>query len=215
MVGIASLIVAAGVTLAGVAEATAQPYVVRVACRDGLPTGAYELRNPDGHLRVAGAFEHGRRSGSFFFWTSTGVRIAQLPFDQDVMNGTVALWYSKTDASGEGPRKLVAEYRKGRPHGTKRSWYPNGRRRTEIEYADGEIQSAAAWSVLGKRWSDAASRELAARDARDDAAYLASLDDIVHANHGACEGDAAPVLETPEGGRAASSSKTQEPGSLR
>ena len=42
--------------------------VVDGACRDGLPNGRYELRRADGRLRVVGAFNHGRRTGSFIFW---------------------------------------------------------------------------------------------------------------------------------------------------
>ena len=196
MVGRAALTLFASLLASWAAAAGAQTYVVRVACRDGLPTGAYELRNPDGHLRVAGAFEHGRRNGSFFFWTSAGARIAQLPFDQDVMNGTAALWYAKPDASGDGPRKLVAEYRAGRLNGTKRTWYPNGRPRTEVEYANGEIQSAVAWGESGKQWSARASRELALRDAGSDAAHIASLEEIVRSNRGACSADAERVARS-------------------
>jgi antitoxin component YwqK of YwqJK toxin-antitoxin module len=197
MVGVAPLRVVSAVLLAGwVAGAAGQPYIVRVACRDGLPAGGYELRTPDGRLRVAGAFEHGRRSGSFFFWTSASVRIAQIPYDRDQVNGTVALWYAKPAANGEGPRKLVAEYLEGRLHGSKRSWYPSGRPRAAFEYVRGELQSAEAWTASGKRLSDAASRELAARDGKEDAAYLASLEEIVRANHGACSPDANRVAHS-------------------
>ena len=44
------------------------------SCRDGQPHGRYELRDRRGKLRVAGAFNRGRRTGSFIFWTAAGSR---------------------------------------------------------------------------------------------------------------------------------------------
>ena len=60
--------------------AAAQKLDVVGACRAGVPNGAYELRTQDGHLRVAGAFAHGSKTGTFIFWSSRGGRIAVISF---------------------------------------------------------------------------------------------------------------------------------------
>src|SRR3982750_2852733 len=77
-----------------------QPYVVAGNCRDGAPNGSYELRTSDGRLRIAGAFAHGRRTGTFLFWAATGARTALIPYDDDAKVGTVALWYPPAAPGG-------------------------------------------------------------------------------------------------------------------
>ena len=62
-----------------VAAAPAESYVVDGACRDGVAQGRYELRTSSGALRVTGAFNHGRRTGSFIFWEPSGARVAHIP----------------------------------------------------------------------------------------------------------------------------------------
>ena len=103
------------------ALAAPPPYVVTGNCREGQPHGAYELRMPDGKLRVAGAFNHGKRIGTFLFWSASGARIALLPFDDDAINGTVALWYLAANAKTEPKPKLEAAYVNGLPAGDTRS----------------------------------------------------------------------------------------------
>ena len=86
----------------GVAAAAATGWIVDATCRDGQPNGYYELRDGDGALRVAGAFHYGKRTGSFIFWNDRGARIAHIPYDDGVRNGTLATWYDRK-GSGEPP----------------------------------------------------------------------------------------------------------------
>ena len=122
---------AVAVILAGLSGApdgaTRADYVATGACRDGAANGAYELRMPDGRLRILGAFAKGRRTGTFLFWASTGARIAVVPYDDDAKVGTVALWYAPATPQGEPRRKLEAAYAGGVRHGLTRSWHANGR----------------------------------------------------------------------------------------
>ena len=78
MVGAAPLTLLFPLALA-VGQALAQPYVVVGQCRFGVPNGGYELRMPDGALRVAGAFAQGRLTGTFIFWTAGGARYSSSP----------------------------------------------------------------------------------------------------------------------------------------
>ena len=78
---------------AGAHAQGSEAFVVDGSCRDGQPHGAYELRDAAGNVRVVGAFNRGKRMGSFLFWSGGGARIAQLPYDDDVLVGNVATWY--------------------------------------------------------------------------------------------------------------------------
>ena len=140
---------------------------------------------PDGRLRVAGAFNQGKRIGTFLFWSATGVRLALLPFDDDAMNGTVALWYAAAPAKGEPLRKLEATYIGGRPANA-RSWYPDGRLRAEFRYDNDALVEARAWNAKGGTMSDAEARSLAARDLLADEKFYDTLLAIVRDNPPAC-----------------------------
>jgi hypothetical protein len=178
------LLLAASATLAATAS-----YVVSGNCRDGRPHGAYELRMPDGKLRVAGAFNHGKRIGTFLFWSASGARIALLPFDDDAVNGTVALWYLAANAKAEPKPKLEAAYTNGLPVGDTRSWYPDGRLRGEFRYDQGVLAEARAWSAKGATLSGPESRAMAARDRAADEQFYNTLEAIVRDNPPPCEAD--------------------------
>lgn len=179
--GALALAVAAATT-----DVAAQDYAIDGACRDGQPHGAYELRDGSGRVRVVGAFARGKRSGSFLFWSSSGVRIAQLPFDDDALSGTLALWYSTADRTGEGRPKLEAAYAGGRLHGLKRSWYPDGRPRAEFRYDKGALVDARAYSEAGRALSAADARALATSDLATDERYYTTLHDIVRSHQPHC-----------------------------
>jgi antitoxin component YwqK of YwqJK toxin-antitoxin module len=162
----------------------AQDFKADGYCRDGQPHGAYELRAASGQLRAAGAFANGKRTGSFLFWSSGGARIALLPFDHDRLAGTLALWYlpAASERMGEGRPKLEATYVAGKLSGMKRSWYPDGRMRAAFLYEAGALLEARAFSPTGAPLSPVQAKALAARDAVDDDAYFATLEDFVR-NH--------------------------------
>jgi hypothetical protein len=164
----------------------AQPYTAEGHCRDGLPHGNYELRDANGTLRAVGAFNRGKRTGSFIFWSSEGGRIAHLPFDEDLLSGTLATWY--TGKSTKDPqRKVEAVYSRGKLNGGKRSWYPDGRPRAEYRYQRGELREASATAPDGKALGAGEARALAQRDAAADSAFVDSLLAIVAANPPRCE----------------------------
>lgn len=178
---------AAGVlALVAAAAVSAQEYAVEGGCREGQPHGAYELRDGTGRVRVVGAFARGKRSGSFLFWSSAGVRIAQLPFDDDALSGTLALWHTAADRTGEGRPKLEAAYVGGRLHGLKRSWYPDGLLRAEFRYDKGTLIDARAFNAAGGAFEAAAARALAASDLAADERYHASLNEIVRSHRPPC-----------------------------
>lgn len=189
MVGAAQAIAGLACALAAsVAAGTGAPdLAVAGSCRDGLPHGAYELRTAGGQLRVAGAFNRGKRMGSFLFWSDTGARVAQLPYDDDVLNGNVASWYPPAARRDEQVQKLEAHYAQGRLAGPKRTWYATGRDRTDLRYEAGTLAAARAFAPGGKAVAEADARALARRDEAADARFVESLEALVRAHLPRCE----------------------------
>ena len=166
----------------------AQELVISGTCRDGEPHGAYMLRAPDGHLRVAGAFARGRRTGTFVFWSERGSRVAVIPYDNDSKVGTIATWYSPRTPEGDAPHKSEAAYVDNQLHGEKRSWYSNGKPRTRLRYEHGELVEARAFAPSGAPLSEAESRARAKSDAATDEAFYATLEAMVAQQSPKCEG---------------------------
>ncbi len=187
MVGTARALIAWSVAALAIASAAAQDLEVHAACRDGAPHGAYELRAPNGQLRVAGAFNRGKRTSSFIFWTRDGNRIAHIPYDEDRVSGTLSLWFAEPAANGDPQPKLQAGFTDGRRNGISRSWYPDGRPRAIYRYESDELVEARAWTSAGASLGEGEARELALRDREEDEKYYASLDAIVRTHRPVCE----------------------------
>ena len=172
------------------AVAAAQNFAIEAGCRDGQPHGAYELRSPSGQLRVVGAYNRGKRAGSFLFWSSAGARVAQLPYDEDVRSGTLAAWYVAADGVAEPKRRLEATYVRGKLAGTHRTWYPNGAVRGQFRYELGTLVDARAFAESGKPLPEAEARALAARDLEADEKFVATLEALVRSNLPRCDSGA-------------------------
>jgi hypothetical protein len=178
--------VAAATLAAAIATAEPPALVVDATCRDGEPQGPYQLRGANGQQRVAGAFNSGKRTGSFIFWNEQGVRVAHIPFDEDVRSGTVAIWYDAPPGH-EPPRRLESVWRRGVRDGPTRSWYADGRLRSETEYAGGRVIATTGWSDAGQRLGDGAARALAERDARIADEDYGELDALVREHLPHCD----------------------------
>jgi hypothetical protein len=175
--------------------AGAESFVARGGCRDGAPHGAYELRSTGGALRAIGAFNRGKRTGSFIFWNDAGVRIAHVPYEDDVVNGTVAFWYAAPARGGASQQKREVAYAAGRRNGTARSWQPDGRRRVEAEYREGELAAVDAWDVRDRPLPQTDARALERRDAASDESEFRALEGLVRRHPP--EGCGAPGVQTP------------------
>ena len=156
-------------------------------CRDGRAQGPYRLVDAHGQLRVAGAFDEGVRTSSFFFWRENGVRAAQVPYDDNgVRQGTLATWYDGRPGR-EPTMRFEAQWQHGMRAGEARSWYPDGRLRTRAEYAAGAIVQAEAWSADGTPIGGDAARDLALHDAAEDDAEYALRDALIREHMPRCD----------------------------
>jgi len=183
MVGAAQV---AAVLLALIPAAAAQDFRVEGSCRDGAAHGFYELRDAKGTVRAVGAFNRGKRMGSFLFWSATGAREAHLPFDEDALSGTVALWWP-SPASAEPRPRVEATYQHGKRNGATRTWYASGKPEAELAYEEGNLRAARATTESGKPLPESQARALAMREAADDDARIAALLALVDAHLPRCE----------------------------
>jgi antitoxin component YwqK of YwqJK toxin-antitoxin module len=176
------VLVAAAILASWTATAAAAPergFVLDARCRDGRPQGPYALRDDRGQLRVAGAFDEGVRTGSFFFWRANGVRAAHVPYDDNgARQGTVATWYDG-EPGREPAMRFESEWRHGVREGETRSWYADGHPRTRADYERGGIVRADGWSDDGQPLAEAAARRLAEGDALEADADDASRDALI------------------------------------
>lgn len=179
----AVLSLAAGLT-------NAQAMAVQGACRDGTTHGAWQLTDAQGRLRVLGAFNRGKRTGSFIYWNASGVRIAHIPYEEDARNGTLALWYQTPTKGLDAQQRLEAIYSGGRLNGFVRMWNPDGRVRGEYLYAAGQLAGARGWDARGRELLEAAARVQAEKDLATHEAYQASLEAIVDHHPPACAANA-------------------------
>ena len=172
--------------LPALAHAAGDGFALDARCRDGRARGPYALRDERGQLRVAGAFDEGVRTGSFFFWRENGLRAAHVPYDDNgARQGTVATWYD--GAPGREPAmRFESEWRRGVRDGESRSWYADGHPRTRADYAHGRIVRAEAWSEDGRPLDPATARQMAERDARDADADEARHDALIRAHMPRC-----------------------------
>ncbi len=157
------------------------------SCREGQPHGAYELsRAAGGKVRAIGAFNHGRRTGSFIFWNDGGIRVAHIPYDDDAINGTVAIWYPSPVRDRATPQELEARYAAGRRNGLSRSWYGDSRLRSEAEYREGKLVGVAAWDARGHPLDEARARALVLREEDDADARIRAFEDVVRRHPPPC-----------------------------
>ncbi|MEP7205553.1 MAG: hypothetical protein ABI920_01340 [Casimicrobiaceae bacterium] len=174
----------------GAAFAAEGRLVADGTCRDGRPNGIYELRAAGGVLRVLGAFHAGKRTGTFIFWNASGGRIAAIPYDEDVRNGTIATWHIGTRPAREIGRKLEAPVQRGKVHGTLRSWYRNGKPRILAEYERGTLLEVQAWDEAGRAFPEAAARRVEDEVTRERERELDALERLIAEHRPDCKGSA-------------------------
>ena len=186
MVGAAQIAAGLAFALALSGAVRADDFRVEGNCRDGYAHGLYELRDMTGNVRVVGAFNRGKRTGSFLFWTASGAREAQLPFDDDQLSGTAALWWPALPQAEARPRAEAA-YARGRHAGGVRTWYRNGKPAVEMYVGDGDLRITRAASETGVALSEAEARGVAAGELGYVDGRIAGLLALVDANLPRCE----------------------------
>ncbi len=171
----------------GCAAAPPPPaYRVDAECSGAKAHGRYEALGPGGD-RIEGHYCDGRRCGVFTFYSGPGLKVAELPYEGRVLNGSVHLWYLPHTATGSRHgRKSSAEFADGRRHGDMRTWWPTGVRRTDFAYRQGAMTGGTAWSPEGEELPPDEGMALAQHDADADRRLFRALGSIVGSHPPRC-----------------------------
>ena len=163
-------------------------YTVRGSCASGTPEGPFELVLPNGRTQVAGSFHRGAKEGLFVIYSSTGAKVAEVPYHDDSFQGTIKLWYMPDSPSDTASRrKLESSYASGLRDGLSSSWYPDGRQRKKTTYSQGVLVAAQAWDSSGVPLSADEARRMAASDAEADRKLYAAYEQAIRENPVRCE----------------------------
>jgi antitoxin component YwqK of YwqJK toxin-antitoxin module len=163
-------------------------YTVKGSCASGTPDGPFELVLPNGRTQVAGSFDRGAKEGLFVIYSSSGAKIAEIPYHEDSFQGAITLWYMPTSPSdARTRRKLDSSYDSGLRHGLSSSWYPDGTQRGEATYAQGTLVKAIGWSQSGVPLSSDEALRMANSDAEADRTLYAVYEEVIRENPIRCE----------------------------
>ena len=155
--------------------------IVRVSYVQGKREGSYTLHRSTGGLMVAGQYRSGLREGVWKFYESSGSELVELTYQHGAREGPCRMWYGGGLDNGRwrGNRKLEMTFHQDRVHGEKLSWYPEGGKRTEVDYQDGMIHSARAWKPSGEETPPDEALRIAGQDVDSDNKFLGTLDSII------------------------------------
>jgi antitoxin component YwqK of YwqJK toxin-antitoxin module len=163
-------------------------YQVEGTCANGLADGPYALILPNGRAQVTGAFAQGEKQGTFVLYSSsTGAKIAEIPYERDELDGVVRLWFMPESTGGiAGRRKLASAWAAGLREGPSASWYPDEAKRGEALYAHGELVGAKGWDPSGQPLEPEQARSMAAFDVDADRTLYDAYEEVFRDNPVPC-----------------------------
>lgn len=168
---------------------------------DCVATGSYRLYNSREALQASGQFKDGRRDGVWTFWDSQGSKIVELSYERGMRQGGYHMWYgSFAYPTSTGNRNIEGEFLGDREHGKKWSWWPRGSRQCEVDFSNGEATHARCWTESGEALTQDEAWDAARRQSEADAAYIATLDEVVERSvWDRCKGEVHVSGELPRG----------------
>lgn len=124
---------------------------VRYSLIEGQLHGPFEFYEPGGQIQHKGNFVDNKKDGLWTVWESTGVKIAEITYNDGMKNGPVKLWYGSSIDSGKraGNIKLEANFLQNNYHGHYKTSLPDGKIRNEVEYENGNINQVKLYDYNG------------------------------------------------------------------
>jgi antitoxin component YwqK of YwqJK toxin-antitoxin module len=152
-----------------------------VAWVNGKPAGPVIVYDGWGRAEVRGTFHNGMKEGTWSYHASTGQKIVETSYRNDLKDGLCLMWYGSRIGEGRyaGNLKLEITFHKGQPKGTKRRWYPGGEKYSEVEFDNGRIAGARVWEKDGKPLPASEAMSVAEDEWRGDQKYFAVMDEVV------------------------------------
>ena len=158
---------------------------VTAECRNGVPDGEYRVESTQGNVRIEGSFANGLRDGEFVFFTADGDRMILLPYTRGLLNGTVKAWHAGADDANSS-LKLLSDIKAGFINGQHRTWYANGKPRSDFVIADGEITAGETWNPDGTVLEIKDRAQFLSTEIQSDFAYYDRLEQVMDAHPPAC-----------------------------
>jgi hypothetical protein len=147
---------------------------------DGVYHGPVEIWSTAVTRQAAGEFRHGKPDGRWTFWDEAGVKIVELTYSSGTFSGTVTIWHgAQVGPREKGRLKLRAAFNDGCWQGLVRTYYPDGRTRSERNYDAGIVIETQAYNPRGEPLTPEQSRKIAEEDEQVDNALVDALDEFL------------------------------------
>lgn len=146
----------------------------------GVYHGPVEIWASPSVRQAAGECRHGKPEGRWTLWDESGTKVAELTYRDGYFEGSIAFWHgAQAGPRLKGKLKCRGSFADGQWHGLVRTFWPDGRIRSERTYEADTIVTALAFDPQGGALADEEARKVAAADEQQDNALLDALDEYI------------------------------------
>lgn len=173
------LLASAGIIPAQAAEAKPAP-IVKGSKTAGVYHGPVEIWASPSVRQAAGECRHGKPEGRWTLWDESGTKVAELTYRDGYFEGSIAFWHgAQAGPRLKGRLKCRGSFTDGQWHGLVRTYWPDGRIRSERTYETDTVVAALAFNQQGEALTEEEARKVAAADEQQDNALLDALDELI------------------------------------
>ncbi len=176
-----ALLLLAAVVAASTNAAETKPVpFVKGSKTAGVYHGPVEIWSSPSVRQAAGECRNGKPEGRWTLWDESGVKVAELTYRDGYFEGSIAFWHgAKTGPRLKGKLKCRGSFSDGQWHGLVRTFWPDGRIRSERTYEADTIVAAQAFDPQGGALAEEEARKVAAADEQQDNGLLDALDEYI------------------------------------
>lgn len=162
------------------ADETKPVPIVKGSKTAGVYHGPVEIWSSPSIRQAAGECRHGKPEGRWTLWDESGIKVAELTYRDGYFEGSIAFWHgAKAGPRLKGKLKCRGSFTDGQWHGLVRTFWPDGRIRSERTYEADTIVMAHAFDPQGGALAEEEARKVAAADEQQDNALLDALDEFI------------------------------------
>lgn len=164
---------------------------------DGKPEGLFELRDSRGNVQVRGNFQQGRKTGTWIFSDSGGIKVAELTYRDGLRHGPFRMWYgSLAFPESAGKDKVAAAFDGDQLNGDKTRWRKDGSPECKTRFDHGAIINVECWDANGLQMSEAESLKITREELKADEEWFKAMDDWIDGSLRARKADGAGLPNT-------------------
>lgn len=173
------LLAASGFASADTAGTKPVP-IVKGSQTAGVYHGPVEIWSSPSVRQAAGECRNGKPDGRWTLWDESGIKVAELTYREGYFEGSIAFWHgAQAGPRLKGKLKCRGSFTDGQWHGLVRTYWPDGRIRSERTYESDTIVEAHAFDPQGGALATEEARKVAAADEAQDNALLDALDEYI------------------------------------